>query len=65
MNVDFLAISAINSSEDILEVNDLLIELENSNISLLAKIENRRAAEDLENIVKVSDGIILDREISV
>ena len=61
MNVDFLAISAINSSEDILEVNDLLIELENSNISLLAKIENRRAAEDLENIVKVSDGIILDR----
>ena len=61
MNVDFLAISAVNSSEDILEVNDLLIELENSNISLLAKIENRRAAEDLENIVKVSDGIILDR----
>ncbi len=61
MNVDFLAISAIDSAEDILEVNDLLIELENSNISLLAKIENKRTVDDLENIVKVSDGIILDR----
>ncbi len=60
-NVDFLVISAISSSEDVLEVNDLLIELENPHTSLLAKIENKRAVDDMDNIVKVADGLILDR----
>ncbi len=60
-NIDFITASAISSSEDVLEINDLLIELKNEHISLIAKIENKRAYEDLDNIVSVSDGIILDR----
>ncbi len=60
-NVDFIVASAISSSEDVLEINDLLIELKNEHMALLAKIENKRAYEDLENIVGVADGIILDR----
>ena len=60
-NVDFLTASAISTAEDVLEINDLLIELKNEHISLIAKIENKRAYEDLDNIVGVSDGIILDR----
>ena len=60
-NIDYITASAISSSEDVLEINDLLIELKNEHIALIAKIENKRAYDDLENIVKVADGIILDR----
>ena len=60
-NVDFITASYISSSEDVLEINDILIELKNEHISLIAKIENKRAYDDLDNIVNAADGIILDR----
>ncbi len=61
MNVDFISISSISSAEDVLEINDLLIELKNEHIGLLAKIENKRAVDDIDNIINIADGIILDR----
>lgn len=61
MNVDFISVSSISSAEDVLEINDLLIELKNEHIGLLAKIENKRAVEDIDNIINIADGIILDR----
>lgn len=60
-NVDYITASAISSSEDVLDLNDVLIELNNEHMALIAKIENRRAYEDLDNIISASDGIILDR----
>ena len=61
LNADFLALSYINTHEDILEVNDLLINMGNDHIGIIAKIENERALEDLEEIIKVSDGIMVAR----
>lgn len=61
MNVDFISVSSISSAEDVLEINDLLIELKNEHIGLLAKIENKRAVNDIDNIINIADGIILDR----
>ena len=61
MGVDFISVSSISSAEDVLEINDLLIELKNEHIGLLAKIENKSAVEDIDNIVNIADGIILDR----
>ena len=61
MGVDFIVASSISSAEDVLEINDLLIELKNEHITLLAKIENKSAVEDIDNIINISDGIILDR----
>ena len=61
MGVDFLGVSGITSAEDVLEINDLLIELRNEHINILAKIENKNAAEDIDNIINIADGIILDR----
>lgn len=60
-NVDYITASYISSSEDVLQINDILIELNNEHIAILAKIENRRAYEDLDNIINAADGIILDR----
>lgn len=60
-NIDYITASAISSSEDVLDINDVLIELNNEHMALIAKIENKRAYEDLDNIVNASDGVILDR----
>jgi pyruvate kinase len=61
MDVDFITASSISSAEDILEINDLLIELKNEHTAILAKIENSRAIDDIDNILNIADGIILDR----
>ncbi len=61
MNVDFLALSFVSSSEDILEINDLLIELGNDHMGIIAKIENEKAIEGIDEIIKVSDGIMIAR----
>ena len=62
VGVDFLGVSNVSSSEDILEINDLLIELGNNHMAILAKIENKNAVVDMDNIINVADGIILSRD---
>lgn len=59
--VDFLALSHVTSSEDVLEVNDLLIELGNDHIGILSKVENESAWNDIDEIIKTSEGIIIAR----
>ena len=61
-NVDFLALSYVSSADDVLEVNDLLINLGNDHLQLISKIENNYALDDIDNIIKTSDGIIVDRK---
>ena len=61
MNADFLALSFVSSYEDVLEVNDYLIDIENDRLSLISKIENELAVEDLDNIISNSDGIMIAR----
>ena len=61
MNVDFLALSFVSSSDDILEVYDLLIELGNDHISIVAKIENELAIHEIDEIIRVSDGVMIAR----
>lgn len=61
MDVDFIEISNVSDAEDIMEVNDLLIELENDHIGLIAKIQNERAVNSLDRIIEASDGILLAR----
>lgn len=61
MQVDYLALSHVKEEMDILDVNDLLISLNDNDIELIAKIENKTALEQIEKILKVSDGIIISR----
>lgn len=60
-NVDFLALSYVRDEQDVLEVTDMLIENGNNHINLLAKIENNDAIQNLDEIAKVSDGLIVAR----
>lgn len=61
LNIDFLSLSNISSYEDVEEVNDILINLGNDHLSLIAKIENARAFEDIDNIIDNCDGIMIAR----
>ena len=61
LNVEFLALSFIRSANDILDVNDMLIGERNEHTQIISKIENQSAIDDLENIIKVSDGIMVAR----
>ncbi len=61
MKVDYLALSFVSSAEDVLNVNDILIDLNNDHIGIIAKIENERAVEEIDEIIKVSEGIMIAR----
>ncbi len=61
MQIDYLALSHVKEELDILDVNDLLIGLNDNEIQLISKIENRTALEQIDKILKVSDGIIISR----
>lgn len=60
MGFDFLAASFARTKEDILEVRKILDE-HNSPIKIIAKIENMQGIENLEEILSVSDGIMVAR----
>lgn len=57
-NVDYFSVSSLGHIEDIQEIRLLL---GNSRIKLLSKIENGAAIQNFEQILKISDGIVIDR----
>lgn len=61
-DIDFLALSLIKTSEDVLNINDFLIETGNDHLSIVSKIETKESLEELDEIIKLSDAIIIDRE---
>ncbi len=61
LNVDYIALSFVRTANDILDVNDMLIGEKNEHLQIISKIETSSALEDLENIIKVSDGIMVAR----
>lgn len=62
LNVEFISLSFVRCANDVLDVNDLLIGERNEHTSIISKIENQSSINDIENIVKVSDGVILARD---
>ena len=60
LGVDFISVSYVESKTDILEVRDLL-SIKGRHIKLIAKIQNRKALQNFEEILEVSDGIIIAR----
>lgn len=61
VKADFLTVSGVKNAEDFEQVKDRIIETSNDHITLLAKIENKMALENVEEIISRSDGIVLAR----
>ena len=59
--VDFIAASFVRSAFDVLEIKRILEQHKATDIQVIAKIENRQGVEDIDNILRASDGIMIAR----
>lgn len=57
---DFLALSFVNSKDNILAVREILKE-NNSNMKIISKIESGIALQNIDEIIEYSDGIMVAR----
>ena len=60
MDVDYIALSFVKNAEDILYGRKLLEQL-NSNAGIIAKIERTEAVEKIDEIIEVSDAVMVAR----
>ena len=58
---DFIAASFIRSGDDILKIRKILEERSCHHIKIIAKIENLQGVENIDEILRVSDGIMIAR----
>ncbi len=58
---DFLALSFVSKKSDVLEVKELLKENNCEDIKIISKIESQTGIDNLEEILEVSDGIMVAR----
>lgn len=58
---DFIAASFTRTAEDILKIRKILEEKNGNNINIIAKIENKQGVDNIDEIIRVSDGIMVAR----
>ena len=58
---DYLAASFVQSSEDVLAIRQILKEENREDMKIISKIESQMGMDNLEEIVKVSDGCMVAR----
>lgn len=59
--VDFIAASFVRKAEDVLEIRQLLEEHGAGHVQIISKIENQEGLDNLDEIIEVSDGIMVAR----
>jgi pyruvate kinase len=60
-NVDFIAASFIRKKEDVLEIRELLKANGGEKIQIISKIENQEGVDNFDEILAVSDAIMVAR----
>lgn len=60
-DVDFIAASFVRSAKDVLEIRKLLDENGGEKINIISKIENAEGVKHIDDIIYVSDGIMVAR----
>lgn len=60
-DVDFIAASFVQKKEDILQLRKLLEKNGGEDIRIIAKIENAQGVTNVDDIIEVSDGIMVAR----
>lgn len=58
---DFIAASFVRSADDVLQIRRLFDEHHCSSINIISKIENREGVDNIDEIIAVSDGIMVAR----
>ncbi len=60
-NVDFIAASFVRRASDVLEIRELLERHGGQHIQIISKIENQQGVDNLDEILEVSDGLMVAR----
>ncbi|MFD1773163.1 pyruvate kinase [Paenibacillus rhizophilus] len=60
-DIDFIAASFVRKASDVLEIRDLLEKHGASHIQIISKIENQQGVDNLDEILAVSDGLMVAR----
>ena len=60
-NFDFVAASFVRSAADVKEIRDLLNANGGEHIKIISKIENREGVDNIDEILEVTDGIMVAR----
>lgn len=60
-NVDFIAASFVRRASDVLEIRELLEKNNAAHIHVIAKIENQEGVDNIDEILEVSDGLMVAR----
>ena len=58
---DFIAASFVRTADDILQIRKIFEEKDCHNINIIAKIENMQGVNHIDEIINVSDGIMVAR----
>jgi pyruvate kinase len=59
--IDFIAASFIRKGDDVTEIRKVLEENNGHNIDIISKIENQQGVDNLDEIILLSDGIMVAR----
>jgi pyruvate kinase len=59
--VDFIAASFVRRATDVLEIRELLDNSNGSEIHIIPKIENQEGVDNIDEILEVSDGLMVAR----
>lgn len=59
--VDFIAASFVRRASDVLEIRELLEQNGGSHIQIIPKIENQEGVDNIDEIITVSDGLMVAR----
>ena len=60
-DIDYLGLSFVRTADDVLKLRELLKNFGNTNAKIISKIEKPQAVENIDEIIKVSDGIMVAR----
>ncbi|MFF2480605.1 pyruvate kinase [Paenibacillus sp. NPDC058071] len=59
--IDFIAASFVRKASDVLEIRELLERHNAGHIQIISKIENQQGVDNLDEILEVSDGLMVAR----
>lgn len=59
-DIDFIAHSFVRNKQDVLDIKEIL-DAHNSDIRIVAKIENQEGVDNIDEILEVADGVMVAR----
>ncbi len=60
-DIDFISASFIRSASDVLAIRSFLEKNDGDDIKIIAKIENRQGIDNIDEIIRFSDGVMVAR----